>query len=444
MQKPVARIVAAGGAGLVLLLATGMGYGSSAAPAPLVLLGGACGAILMGTAIGLALAEAFGARESETEASLAIAKLEREVIRHREALDEFANSLDVMIFVTDGKAVVRYANDQARRAFSWSGEAGQPLLAVTFSHELERLVKEVELSGQPRQAELAFHHPIERHGLVKAWSEPPAMERIFVSIFDVTALKRLERVRRDFVANVSHELRTPMASIRAMAETLQDDPDFDEKTRARYQSLIIKEIDRLAQITEDLLTLSAVEGQPIERLRIPLGEALKAAADLVKPAADAKGLALEWSCEEGLEALASPGLLSQVLVNLLENAVAYTNTGSILASASARGDVAVVEVQDTGIGIGSEHLPRVFERFYRVDKGRSRAKGGTGLGLSIVKHIVEAHGGKVSVQSVLNQGSTFIVELPRPAWPEPPEAAVQPEAAEEALLQGSSNGHPNG
>jgi two-component system phosphate regulon sensor histidine kinase PhoR len=214
------------------------------------------------------------------------------------------------------------------------------------------------------------------------------------------------------VANVSHELRTPMTLIRAMAETLLDESDGKSELAERYLGRTIDEVDRLSSLTEDLLILSAAELKNVEKQPCDLAEIVRDVVGRLAERAQAKGLEYGYSGPEHLHVQANPTQMTQVTLNLVENAINYTTEGLVNVSLYADDLAAVLEVRDTGIGIASEHQKRVFERFYRVDKGRSRLSGGTGLGLSIVKHIVEAHGGTVSLESVLNNGSTVRAAIP--------------------------------
>jgi two-component system phosphate regulon sensor histidine kinase PhoR len=232
-------------------------------------------------------------------------------------------------------------------------------------------------------------------------------------LVDVTELRRLETVRRDFVGNVSHELRTPLASIRAIAETLQDGAIADEDVAQGFLSTIVQETDRLARIAADLLILSDAESKEPEKSYFDLTELLKEVVERFKPHAAESGLSLALEAEKPLQLLASRDQVEQVVVNLVSNATKYTPSGGkVLVRAHKQDENVVLDVIDNGIGIMHEHLPRLFERFYRVDKARSRASGGTGLGLSIVKHIVESHEGEIRVASEYNRGSTFTVMLP--------------------------------
>ncbi len=234
-----------------------------------------------------------------------------------------------------------------------------------------------------------------------------------VIIHDVTDLRRLEKIRRDFVANVSHELRTPLASIRAMAETLQDGALEDGSVSDHFLGTIIKEAQRLTRISEDLLVLSDAESRLPEKSPLDLSELIGLVLNRFQPQAERAGVGIEGSVAERLVVEANRDQIEQVLVNLIDNAIKYTPSGgSVHVTAEREGDRAAVHVADTGIGIEGRDLPRIFERFYRVDKARSRQSGGTGLGLSIVKHIVESHGGQVTVESEKGRGSQFTFVLP--------------------------------
>jgi two-component system phosphate regulon sensor histidine kinase PhoR len=235
---------------------------------------------------------------------------------------------------------------------------------------------------------------------------------------DVTDLRRLESMRRDFVANVSHELRTPITAIRAAAETLAGGALSDPIAAADFVGIISRHSDRLERLVEDLLDLSRIEARrwqlAIEPLEI--GEAITAAIETVGVAARSRGTSVRGNVPAGLVAQADRRAVEQVLVNLLDNAVKYAApSATIEVRARCSDGKLIVEVEDDGPGIDQRHLPRLFERFYRVDAGRSRSVGGTGLGLSIVKHLVEAMGGTVQVESRIGDGTTFIVSLPTAA-----------------------------
>lgn len=341
-----------------------------------------------------------------SRASLLEAKLESQ----RNAVDLLAEGLEIAVFLCDTRPMILYANRKATEMFKFDNPIGRSILAVTLSYDLESLVTACAQTREKQHAELTFAYPDERTALAEAWMEPDG-DRIFLSLYETTDLRRLERVRTDFVANVSHELRTPLTTIRAMAETLQDEPDNHELLD-RYLAKIIAEVDRLSLIANDLLILSAAESNPVRKQGCNVAEVFRSVAQQLGPKAQEKGLKLEFRGPSDLIIEANQAQMSQVAINLVDNAINYTSEGSVEVVVQPEGDQVVIMVRDTGMGIASEHLPRIFERFYRVDKGRSRSTGGTGLGLSIIKHIVEAHGGQVNVQSALNQGSTFFIRLP--------------------------------
>lgn len=352
----------------------------------------------------------FGLKEGERLRS-EIMGLESEVVRHRDALDDLADGLDAMIFLLDQNLRLLYANSRAAEFFGITDRDGDLLKAITLSDDLDQLTMEVVRSRVGSSREVVLHHPRMRIVQAQCWPEEFGQDRLFLSLRDVTELRHLETVRRDFVANVSHELRTPMTTIRAMAETLEEGED-DGELQVRYLGKIIREVDRLTRITDDLLTLSIAESGTVQKIECDFGEIVGSVVTQLEKKAKEKGLTLSFDRPVGLLMDGNETQLTQIVFNLVDNAINYSNEGEVIVSLRLDQGVVVFRVQDSGLGIGSEHLPRIFERFYRVDKGRSRASGGTGLGLAIVKHLVELHGGEVGVESALNRGSTFSVRLP--------------------------------
>ena len=236
-------------------------------------------------------------------------------------------------------------------------------------------------------------------------------------LHDVTHYRHLENVRRDFVANVSHELKTPIASIKGFVETLLDGASENPADAQRFLRIVAKQADRLNQIIEDLLSLSKIE-QSEQEANLPLEEStiraiLDAAVSDCQAAAADRDIRINVSCDGGVVANINARLLEQAVDNLLDNAIKYSEPGEeVLITARTLTDEVLISVTDHGCGIDRDHLPRLFERFYRVDKARSRKLGGTGLGLAIVKHIVQAHGGSLAIESRVQQGTTVRVGLP--------------------------------
>ncbi len=235
---------------------------------------------------------------------------------------------------------------------------------------------------------------------------------------DVTEMRRLETLRKDFVANVSHELKTPITSIKGFVETLLDGAIDQPEDARRFLQTVARHVDRLNLIIEDLLFLSRLEQDPTaEHVRLQpgeLAEVVSGAVEACRPKAAEKNINLAVECPPGLQAMINAPLLEQAMINLVDNAIKYSGPGNRVELTVRQGDGGPeIAVRDWGAGISPKHLPRLFERFYRVDQARSRALGGTGLGLAIVKHIAGVHGGRVEVVSAPGEGSTFTLSLTR-------------------------------
>jgi len=240
---------------------------------------------------------------------------------------------------------------------------------------------------------------------------------VLVVMNDVTQVRRLENIRRDFAANVSHEIKTPLTAIKGFVETLRHGSVKNPEEIERFHGIIEKHVNRLTAILEVLISLSRIEQddekKAIKLRKNPIKNVLRTAIGSCREKADLKNITIDHVCEENILAMIDPPLLEQAIVNLLDNAIKYSDEGSsVHVSSFQKDDSIVISVQDHGIGIAKEHIPRLFERFYRVDKARSRTLGGTGLGLAIVKHITQAHRGRVHAESTPDKGSTFSLHLP--------------------------------
>jgi two-component system phosphate regulon sensor histidine kinase PhoR len=275
-------------------------------------------------------------------------------------------------------------------------------------------------SGENIESDIIYHRDKERIFSVHCTPlRDKAQRRMggLVVISDVTQLRRLENMRRDFAASVSHEIKTPLTAIKGFVETLRTvDPDNREEMQ-RFLSIIEKHVNRLAAILDDLMQLSRIEQddeiQQIGLARIHIADVLRTAVALCADFSEKKQIDVQLTCDADLSGCYDATLLEQACVNLLDNAIKYSPENSVVRIAASRAEDEIqVRFQDMGIGIAKRHLPRLFERFYRVDKARSRKLGGTGLGLAIVKHIAQAHGGDITVESELEKGSTFTLHLP--------------------------------
>jgi two-component system, OmpR family, phosphate regulon sensor histidine kinase PhoR len=297
---------------------------------------------------------------------------------------------------------------------------GKPLLEVVRNLELKELFTRSLTSDDPTEGEIHLRQDgeqwLQAHGATLQDAAGHRMGALVV-LNDVTRIRRLEGFRRDFVANVSHELRTPITSIKGFVETLLDGAIREPESAEKFLAIIARQADRMNAIIGDLLLLSRLEQEgnaaTLQASDASMCGIVESAVQLCRPKAEARQISITVRCEEGLRARVNAALLEQAVANIVDNAVKYSEAGKVVrVEAMRQGNKAAIQVQDEGCGIEAEHLSRIFERFYRVDKGRSRDLGGTGLGLAIVKHIVQAHGGSVTVQSLPGKGSTFTLSIP--------------------------------
>ena len=297
---------------------------------------------------------------------------------------------------------------------------GRPLQEVVCNPSLQRFVAKALATDGITEGEVVLsggkEHTLQAHSTPLLNGRNQQVGAMIV-MDDITALRHLEAVRRDFVANVSHELKTPITSIKGFVETLRDGALLDLREAPRFLEIVAKETDRLDAIVKDLLSLSQVEQDAkqgyVEFKKCKLREVLEAAIRYCEAKVEEQRMIIRLICDEDIVARINPRLLEQAVANLIDNAVKYSNPhGEIRVEADRSDSGIVIRVSDEGSGIEEEHLPRLFERFYRVDKARSRKLGGTGLGLAIVKHIAQAHGGRVTVRSTRGVGSAFAIHLP--------------------------------
>jgi two-component system phosphate regulon sensor histidine kinase PhoR len=322
------------------------------------------------------------------------------------------------VLAVDSRLLVTFCNKAFAEAVGDHGIAeGVPLIRIVRHPVLLQLLKRVIDTGEALRERLQFTTTETRSFEVYAAPFVSESFRGAIAILhDVTPAERLERVKRDFIANVSHEIRTPIATIRGYAETLLEGALDDTQNRRKFVETIQATAVRLNNIAADLLTLSEVEsGWPDTRpTPVSVSEVVQGAVRAVEPAANLLTVTLKVGPIPELRLLAHGIRLEQALVNLLDNAVKFNKpNGEVRVEVRSAAENRVeIEISDTGIGVPSEDLSRIFERFYRVDKARSRHVGGTGLGLSIVKHVVEQMNGAVTVESELGNGTRFVVTLP--------------------------------
>jgi two-component system phosphate regulon sensor histidine kinase PhoR len=331
---------------------------------------------------------------------------------------------DLLLLVDDRLRILR-AGAEAASLAERPHEAlpGLSLIAAFGSASLDALARQALTNGRAVSGETELGHLSARRFVADA--VPLAEGGLVLSLHDVTTLRRIERVRRDFVANISHELRTPLASIKLLAETLSSGTVDDATTMKDFSLQIEREVDHLAQLVDELLDLSMIESGEIKLSLEALDpdEAVASVTERITPVAERREVRVRRVGGDGpaeARASADPGRLGQALLNLAHNAVKYSqHGGDVRIGWSATEDRIRFSVADDGIGVPQAHQQRIFERFYKVDRSRARdpngerLSGSAGLGLAIVRHIAEAHGGSVGLESTEGVGSTFWIEVPR-------------------------------
>ncbi len=345
------------------------------------------------------------------------------IVSQRNELETVFSCMVESVLTIDSHEHILNLNNAAARLFGVDREKakGRLIQEIVRNVSLQKQIARILETRESQEGEIVLQDvETERYlhtSLVCLNTARNDRGDILIVMNDVTNLRHLEGVRRDFVANVSHELRTPITSIRGYVETLLDEKLEDRENGISFLEIVLRQAERLSAIIEDLLSLSRVE-QEEEKGEIQLTDGflrpvLEAAVQTCQMKADQQNIHVILECADEIWGHMNDTLLEQAVVNLLVNAITYSGKDeTVTVSAEISGPVSnkvLVRVRDTGIGIGKEHLPRLFERFYRSDKARSRKLGGTGLGLAIVKHIVNAHGGEVTVQSREGHGATFTI-----------------------------------
>jgi two-component system phosphate regulon sensor histidine kinase PhoR len=360
------------------------------------------------------LVQAFNAMATQLETQLAT------LTQEREQLEAIFRAMTDGVLVTDKEGRILLVNTALRHMLSLHPPIEGRTILEVFRHVLlQQLIERVlkgegavtkEISLQPRQDRILEVH-------VVPLGKSPTIQGSVVVLHDITPLRQLEQVRRDFVTNASHEMRTPLTAIAGYAETLLDGALSEPEHAEKFVQIILKHAQRLNNLVEDMLQLSRIESQsfPFTPRFLSLEPLCQRIGRLLGSVAQQKQITLYFAFPPNLPpAFVDEEAMEQILINLLDNAIKYTPEGGIVTMrASVEGTMIHLEVADTGIGVPEKDLTRIFERFNRVDKGRSREMGGTGLGLSIVKHLVQMQEGRVWAESRLGVGSTFHILLPR-------------------------------
>jgi len=341
-------------------------------------------------------------------------KLFEETSREKEEIKGVLSAMVEGVFVLDSEGRIIMANESFKRICNLSKVIGKHYWEVLRSTDLKRFVDEVMISGKSRTIEIKIPS-IGGENVYVGTATPIGKRReTVVVLHDITEIKGLEKIKADFVASVSHELKTPLTTIKGFVETLEDEAVGKEEAH-HFLGIIKKHTNRLINLVSDLLLLSRLEDkkQRLEIEDVDLRRLISDILAILRDKIDKKKLKLECLIPDNLPMIKGDSfLLEQLFVNVIDNAINYTKEGKIKLKVMPLNKKIKIEISDTGVGIPAEHLPRIFERFYRVDKTRSRELGGTGLGLSIVKHIVLTHNGKIDVKSKVGKGTTFTIILP--------------------------------
>lgn len=337
-------------------------------------------------------------------------------LERRERLERILDAMSDAVLVVEGSGRVALANPAAHKVLGVPSDAlvGTSLRKTVGSAGLDRVLAQAAKSGQEVEDEVELVWPRRRRLLLRAVPLSHA-EGVLAIAADVTKPRRVERMRRDFVANVSHELRTPVSALLLLAESLKSALDSDDiETARRFAGRLVVEAERLRDLSADLLSLSRVESKGATATdEIDLVEMVDSVLDRLRPEADRKGVALERTpADVRVKAVGGRDDYQALIQNLLDNAVRYTDVGRVQVTVAATAGGPILEIKDTGTGIPAADLPRVFERFYRVEKSRGRDSGGTGLGLSIVRHIADAYGLSLDLKSKEDVGTTVSVTFP--------------------------------
>ncbi|MDZ7666042.1 MAG: ATP-binding protein [Desulfotignum sp.] len=348
----------------------------------------------------------------------------QEALDRQRELEAVHASMQEGVIAIDNQEKIITVNDAAAEIFSFPAPElkNKSVLEVARNYELQTFIHTALSTHEPVEDDIRIHQDKEQILNVHSsalWDSRDQRIGTLIIFHDITRIRRLEKMHKDFAANVSHELKTPLTTLKGFIETLQAMPDTTSEDRPGFLRILEKNVNRMIDLVNDLLALShleRLEGTGVRFDETRLSDLIQSAVTTCGPLAEAKQIQVQMACPEDLTVRVDPILIEQAIVNLVENAVKYSPENARVAIVARNpGTDIEIDVIDSGTGIAAEHLPKIFNRFYRVDKGRSRQEGGTGLGLAIVKHIIHYHNGQITVSSVKNKGTTFHIRLPSQA-----------------------------
>jgi two-component system phosphate regulon sensor histidine kinase PhoR len=366
-------------------------------------------------------------RTNKLEAEMVLEFEQQQLLREAELEEQTSRTITLFdrmiegVIVLDSKGVIRLSNQAAASLFGFANPAiGRNLIEVVRNHEITAIIPKLEIVsevlGQDIRIEGTNPSRFLQINALALRNREGVYDGAILVFHDLTRVRELEVIRQEFVGNVSHELRTPLSLVKSAVETLIDGAKEEPKTLSRFLEIIERNANRLSLLIDDLLLLSTLDSgrMQLQLQAVGLYLAIKEISEDLASSANRKGVKIINRVDETVYARADPNRLRQVLSNLIDNAIKYGKTeGTIQITARVREDALIeVGVADDGPGIPQDAQSRIFERFFRVDKARSRDQGGTGLGLAIVKNVVQAHGGDLRVESELGKGSTFLFTLP--------------------------------
>jgi two-component system phosphate regulon sensor histidine kinase PhoR len=348
----------------------------------------------------------------------------QEALNRQRELEAVHASMQEGVIAIDNQEKIITINDAAARIFNFPAHAlkNKNVLEVARNYELQSFIRTALSTHEPVEDDILIHqdkdHILNIHSSA-LWDSQDHRMGTLIIFHDITRIRRLEKMHKDFAANVSHELKTPLTTLKGFIETLQEMPDSSSEDRAGFLKILEKNVNRMIELINDLLSLSRLErleGTGVRFADNQLSVLIQGAVAACEPLAEKKQIQIQIICPKDLTVRVDPVLMEQAIANLVENAVKYSaENAQVEIIARGNGKDIEIDVTDAGPGIAKEHLPKIFNRFYRVDRGRSRQEGGTGLGLAIVKHIIQYHNGRITVSSVKGKGTVFHIRLPSQA-----------------------------